>query len=98
MTPEQEMIERLEAVETCIIGQTFPDGTCENDRYLAGQAAAMIARLVAERDAAQTEVLEQARLLGMGAERELRLMAERDAAREELAQWVEVPRVGGNAN
>ena len=31
------------------------------------------------------ECLEQARLLGMGAERELKLMAERDALKKELA-------------
>ena len=35
------------------------------------------------------ECLEQARLLGMGAERELKLMAERDALKKELAEALE---------
>lgn len=49
--------------------------------YKAGRAA-----LLTERDMLETEVLEQARLNGMGSEREARLMAERDALRDAL--WV----------
>jgi len=40
------------------------------------------AYVMTQRDEARAEALEQARLLGMGADRELRLMAERDEARE----------------
>lgn len=39
------LVERLEAVETCITGEAFPDGTCENDRYLAEYAATAITTL-----------------------------------------------------
>lgn len=108
MTPEQEMIERLE---------TF--GAWAEVAYrhsLTKDAAAMIARLVDDLEAMTNarndalsliEMLEQdnSELLTIAyldgshrstqAHRETikRLTAERDAAREELAQWVEVPRM-----
>jgi len=41
---------------------------------------------VIERDDAQAECLEQARLLGMGSEREARLISERDDALSQIAQ------------
>ena len=44
-------------------------------------------KLERERDEAQADCLEQARLLGMGSEREARLISERDDAREEAAHW-----------
>jgi hypothetical protein len=45
--------------------------------------------LAAERDEARAEVLEQARLNGMGSEREARLMAQVQEARAELARLKE---------
>ena len=53
-----------------------------------GEAAALAE---AERDEAQAEALEQARLLGMGAERELKLMAERDEARRAVKRLAGCP-------
>ena len=43
-------------------------------------------KLERERDEAQAECLEQARLLGMGSEREARLISERDDALSQIAQ------------
>lgn len=50
--------------------------------YIAACHPEAIRALLAERDMLETEVMEQARLNGMGSEREARLMAERDAFRE----------------
>ena len=43
-------------------------------------------KLERERDEAQADCLEQARLLGMGSEREARLISERDDALSQIAQ------------
>jgi hypothetical protein len=53
------------------------------------RAAATIRTLLDERNTAQAECLEQARLNGMGAERELALMAERDRLRDALRPFAE---------
>ena len=52
----------------------------------AWPVAATLRALLDERDAAQTECLEQARLNGMGAERELKLIAERNSAISEACK------------
>ena len=90
MTPEQEMIERLE---------TFGAWAEVAWRHsLTKDAAAMIARLAAERDALKAAMDKDSELLTIAymdgshrstqAHRETikRLTAERDAAREELAK------------
>jgi len=59
------LVERLEAVETCITGEAFPDGTCENDRYLAEYAATAITALrarIAELEKDRAEWVEVERL------------------------------------
>lgn len=56
------------------------------DRDEIVRALQTIPALEAERDNAHGETLEQARLLGMGAERELALIAERDLLRAEIAR------------
>jgi hypothetical protein len=50
-------------------------------RALAEHGESEIQRITKERDDAQEESLEQARLLGISGERECRLIAERDEAR-----------------
>jgi hypothetical protein len=63
----------------------------ERIRYLEGATnhacGTPLSVALRERDEAQAECLEQARLLGMGSEREARLISERDDAREEAAHW-----------
>lgn len=65
--------DRLEAAEKDI---TMKEGVIDS-------LAAVVKRLDAQCDAAETEALEQARLNGMGAERELALMAKLEAAEKE---------------
>lgn len=50
-------------------------------------AMKVIRRLERERDEAQIECLEQARLLGMSSEREAKLISERNEAREDADHW-----------
>jgi hypothetical protein len=59
------------------------------EKYATEATEHMLAvnKLCNERDEAQADCLEQARLLGMGSEREARLISERDDAREEAAHW-----------
>jgi len=59
------------------------------DKYATEATDHMLAvnKLCNERDEAQADCLEQARLLGMGSEREARLISERDEAVEEIKEW-----------
>jgi hypothetical protein len=54
----------------------------EHGRPIIAEAIHAIEALLRERDEARAETVEQARLLGMGAEREARLTAERDEAQK----------------
>jgi len=61
--------------------------SCYPDSNLGECVCADFARkLERERDEAQADCLEQARLLGMGSEREARLISERDDALSQIAQ------------
>jgi hypothetical protein len=73
------LLDRIEELDAEVQERILAyDITCK--QAMANGEAATLAE--AERDEAQSEALEQARLLGKGAERELKLMAERDEARE----------------
>ena len=66
-TPEEldALVERLDAVETCVTGQHFADGTLENDRWLAEFAAATITDLrarIAELEADKAQWVEIERM------------------------------------
>jgi hypothetical protein len=72
------LLDRIEGLDAEVQERILAHDITFRQSMANGEAATLAE---AERDEAQSEALEQARLLGMGAERELRLMAERDEAR-----------------